>query len=265
MKRYGGLFNMDLIGRLLGCVVILLGVLSCQSHAPRLAPVAVLHAVSGHQYQVQRGDSLYSIAWAYGVDGQTLARFNHLKLPYRLKQGDVVKLPALQNVSYRGSVPVIFTDPAVKRVKEPRHQQKVQVRTVSRGADRGQRNTVLPLKRWHWPLRGVVKFAQFPHQGVWIKAHVGAPVRASASGSVVYSGRGLKGYGHLILIKHSHQLLSAYGYNHAVRIKMGQRVAMGQILALVGRSQHRLPMIYFEIRNGGQAIDLHRFFRSYRG
>ena len=82
---------------------------------------------------------------------------------------------------------------------------------------------------------------------------------------MVYSGRGLKGYGHLILIKHRHQLLSAYGYNHAVRIKMGQRVARGQMLAWVGRSQHRLPMIYFEVRKGGQAIDLHRFFKSYRG
>jgi lipoprotein NlpD len=125
---------------------------------------------------------------------------------------------------------------------------------VSGGAER----TVEGI-RWRWPAEGrlINTFvADDPtRQGVDIMGTDGQAVLAAADGEVVYSGSGLIGYGELIIIKHSDNLLSAYGHNRRRLVEEGTRVRAGQVIAEMGRSGGSVPMLHFEIRRNGRPVD----------
>jgi lipoprotein NlpD len=113
--------------------------------------------------------------------------------------------------------------------------------------------------RWRWPADGRVIntfVADDPtRQGVDIMGSEGQAVIAAADGEVVYSGSGLIGYGELIIIKHSDNLLSAYGHNRRRLVEEGARVRAGQVIAEMGRSGGSVPMLHFEIRRNGRPVD----------
>jgi lipoprotein NlpD len=125
---------------------------------------------------------------------------------------------------------------------------------VSGGAER----TVEGI-RWRWPADGRLIntfIADDPtRQGVDIMGTEGQTVIAAADGEVVYSGSGLIGYGELIIIKHTDNLLSAYGHNRRRLVEEGTRVRAGQVIAEMGRSGGSVPMLHFEIRRNGRPVD----------
>jgi len=82
---------------------------------------------------------------------------------------------------------------------------------------------------------------------------------AAASGTVVYSGSGLKGYGNLIIVKHNNDYLSAYGFNRRLLVDEGARVKRGQKLAEVGQASSGEYLLHFEIRRSGTAEDPLRY------
>ncbi len=91
--------------------------------------------------------------------------------------------------------------------------------------------------------------------GVQIGGRLGQPVRAAASGDVVYAGGGLPGYGQLLIIKHDDTWLSAYGHNEELLVREGQGVRQGQEIARMGRGPGGQPMLHFEIRRNGAPLD----------
>jgi lipoprotein NlpD len=113
--------------------------------------------------------------------------------------------------------------------------------------------------RWQWPLSGRVvhgfRAGDRTRQGVRIAGRAGQPVAAAEGGTVVYSGSGLKGYGNLIIVKHNSRYLSAYGYNRRLLASEGDRVKRGQQLAEAGQSADGQPLLHFEIRRDGVAVD----------
>lgn len=125
---------------------------------------------------------------------------------------------------------------------------------VSGGAER-----MVEGVRWRWPAEGrlINTFvADDPtRQGVDIMGTEGQPVIAAADGEVVYSGSGLIGYGELVIIKHTDNLLSAYGHNRRRLVEEGTRVRAGQVIAEMGRSGGSVPMVHFEIRRNGRPVD----------
>ena len=92
-------------------------------------------------------------------------------------------------------------------------------------------------------------------QGIDIAGKAGAPVKAAADGTVVYSGNGLIGYGELIIIKHSDEWLSAYGHNRKRLVQEGQRVKAGQPIAEMGSTGAPRDELHFEIRRNGRPVD----------
>lgn len=92
-------------------------------------------------------------------------------------------------------------------------------------------------------------------KGVDIKGQLGQPVIAAADGEVVYSGKGLIGYGNLIIVKHSSAYLSAYGHNRVLLIREGERVKQGQKIAEMGQSPKSGAILHFEIRKNGQPVN----------
>jgi lipoprotein NlpD len=111
---------------------------------------------------------------------------------------------------------------------------------------------------WIWPTRGPVlhAFNQGSNpKGVAIGGDPGQAILAGAAGKVVYSGSGLRGYGKLIIIKHSDTYLSVYAHNRALLVKEGERVVRGQKIAEMGDSDSQRVALHFEIRRLGKPVD----------
>ena len=97
------------------------------------------------------------------------------------------------------------------------------------------------------------------NKGIDIQGQMGESVKAASAGTVVYSGEGLRGYGRLVIIKHSDRYLSAYAHNSRLLVKEGASVKMGQAIARMGSSGTDSVKLHFEIRNDGKPVDPLKF------
>lgn len=189
-------------------------------------------------HSVRRGETLYSIAWMYGQDFKQLARNNNIPAPYVIHAGE-----RLQLSSGRAS---LKANPRVT----PREKRKAVV------ADR------VPAA-WRWPTSGRVlnRFGQnsggqLASKGIDIEGELGQAVYSTRAGKVVYSGNGIRGYGNLLIVKHSAEYLSAYAYNSRLLVKEGQQVKEGQKIAEIGNSGvARKAKLHFEIRKAGKPVN----------
>ncbi|MBN3804124.1 peptidoglycan DD-metalloendopeptidase family protein, partial [Paraburkholderia sp. Ac-20336] len=92
-------------------------------------------------------------------------------------------------------------------------------------------------------------------KGIDISAAAGTPVVAAASGTVVYAGNGLRGYGNLLILKHNADYLTAYAHNRVLLVKEGESVKRGQKIAEMGDTDTDRVMLHFELRYQGRSID----------
>jgi len=119
---------------------------------------------------------------------------------------------------------------------------------------------------WIWPAPGkLLEGFSKDSKGVRISGQSGQAVLASASGEVVYSGDGLRGYGKLIIIKHNNKFLSAYAYNSLLLVKEGDRVVKGQKIAEMGNTDTDTVKLHFEIREQGKPVDPLKYLPSRSG
>ncbi|MEX2211486.1 MAG: peptidoglycan DD-metalloendopeptidase family protein [Gaiellaceae bacterium] len=122
-------------------------------------------------------------------------------------------------------------------------------------------STVVPSGQgFIWPVSGTLtstfgwRWGRM-HQGIDISAASGTPIRAAASGAVIYSGW-LGGYGNLVVIDHGGGLSTAYAHNSSNAVSPGQQVAQGQVIAYLGSTGYSTgPHVHFEVRVNGAAVD----------
>ncbi len=180
-------------------------------------------------YTVQRGDTIYSIAWEFGLDYVNLGETNHLKSPYAIFPG-----------------------------------QRLQMTIVPKSSSRQQTTVAPPIlvhrkPDWVWPVKGKVFQGFSPgvtgNNGVNIAAPLNSPVWAAHEGQVVYSSSGIRGYGNLIIIKHDRHYMSAYAFNQKLFVKLGEHVHRGQQIGTVGHNDAGKVMLHFEIRQDGKPVD----------
>jgi murein DD-endopeptidase MepM/ murein hydrolase activator NlpD len=94
-------------------------------------------------------------------------------------------------------------------------------------------------KGYMWPAKGILtsgygwRWGRM-HKGIDIAAPVGTPIIAAAPGKVVSAGWNDGGYGNLVEIEHSDGSVTLYGHNSRILVKVGQQVAQGQQIALMG-------------------------------
>lgn len=195
-------------------------------------------------YRVQRGDTLYSISFSYGLDYRDVARWNDISPPYRIYPGQRLRLRA------GASRPA---PPARTASAPPSSSQRAE---RPRPPDPAPRQSKL---RWQWPTEGKVirgfSANDSGKKGIAIAGRLGQPVRAAADGEVVYSGEGLLRYGKLIIIKHNQTYFSAYAHNRVLLVAEGQRVKVGQTIAELGSSGTTRPMLHFEVRRNGHPVN----------
>lgn len=111
--------------------------------------------------------------------------------------------------------------------------------------------------RFSWPVGGrvVQPFDGVSNKGLLLSGKVGDAVLAAADGRVIFSGQGPRGYGNLIIIKHSNEMLSVYAHNRSLAVKEGQQVTRGQKIAELGDAGNDQPALHFEVRQGGKPVD----------
>ncbi len=123
-----------------------------------------------------------------------------------------------------------------------------------------------PVKRagdkFQWPLRGRLisnfgaKEGGLHNDGINIQAKPGTKVQAADNGVVVYVGNELRGFGNLVLLKHSDNWVTAYAHNERALVKRGQKVKRGQAIAQAGATGGvTRPQLHFEVRKKGKAVD----------
>ncbi|WP_407311871.1 peptidoglycan DD-metalloendopeptidase family protein [Pseudomonas sp. nanlin1] len=223
--------------------------------------------VTTGQYRVKRGDTLFSIAFRYGWDYKALAARNGIPPPYTIRVGQDIRFDGRSS-----SGPVVVT---TQSTASPSSSSKTTVTRTpittapSVGSAASVPNTVptptpVPAGErsaggWAWPANGVLiaKFASNGslNKGIDIAGELGQPVFAASDGSVVYAGSGLRGYGELVIIKHSDTYVSAYGHNRRLLVREGQQVKVGQTIAEMGSTGTDRVKLHFEIRRQGKPVD----------
>jgi len=113
---------------------------------------------------------------------------------------------------------------------------------------------------WIWPADGkVIGGFDDNRKGIDIAGQLGQQVLAAGDGKVMYAGSGIRGYGNLVIVKHTNSLLSAYAHNKTILVKEGQTVTRGQKIAEMGNSDTDSVKLHFEIRQQGKPVDPTRF------
>ncbi|MGF1464903.1 MAG: murein hydrolase activator EnvC family protein [Sandaracinaceae bacterium] len=105
-------------------------------------------------------------------------------------------------------------------------------------------------------LRGWGSGAGAYHLAVDIGARPGTPVHAAAPGLVAYAGRGLRGYGNLVVLVHANGWVTAYAHHRRNRVRPGHVIAAGAVVGEVGATGlARGPHLHFILAVDGQHCD----------
>ena len=210
-----------------------------------LAPVVEINWRAAHYHgnthRVERGETLYAIAFRYEKDYRQLAAINHLSSPYTLRVGQILNIQSHSVSQQPRFVAQRYPSAASRRV-----------------STQPQRPASYANSGWSWPIRGRVVATYAPERGrkgIDIAGRKGESIHAAASGVVAYSGNGLLGYGNLIIIRHDNQYLTAYGNNSKNLVREGQFVRAGQVIAQIGAVDRRFWGLHFEIRHSGKPMN----------
>jgi lipoprotein NlpD len=235
------------------------------------------------RYVVLPGDTLYSIAFRYGLEFRRLAAANGIAPPYtifpgqklQLAEADPPRSPAggaaiparpAPVVKASGTASVKPSVPSSSRTASaPRSTSKttspppVQASTPPSGSSAAPPAVAanIEVSTWRWPVSGSVsrRFETNLHKGIDISGSRGDPVLATAGGTVVYAGSGIAGYGLMLIVRHNEEYLSAYGHNDKLLVDEGMVVRAGQRIAERGSSGTDSVKLHFEIRRRGRPVD----------
>jgi murein DD-endopeptidase MepM/ murein hydrolase activator NlpD len=222
------------------------GVSAPTSALRALAALVVLFGVAcagprGTVHEVRPGENLYRISLHYGVPVERIARENRIRNARDLSVGTRLVIPVAQR-----SQP--------QRALRPDSDWRVGPAPNDGDARRAG-------LAFHWPVQGEVN-SPFGrrwgrrHQGIDIRAPRGTLIRAAEAGRVIHSGRGLGGYGRVVIIRHAGGFSTVYAHTNRNYVAVGDRVAKGQRIAEVGSTGNASgPHLHFEVRRERRALD----------
>jgi len=235
---------------------------------------------------VRPGDTLYSISFANNLDVNALAQWNgidnvrHVPLGKRLrltepigfkeKKRALVKVGSKHASQEKNNANVVsssvdgsgvsYQDNKSEEVKKRVVKKRVPESSVIKPKEKTLKVKVpqASVGAWLWPIKGriVERYVLAKNQqGISIQSARGQAVLASKAGEVVYVGNALKGYGNLIIIKHSEQFLSAYAHNAKIFVVEGQKIHAKQKIGTTGLDNKRRQALHFQIRKNGRPVN----------
>jgi murein DD-endopeptidase MepM/ murein hydrolase activator NlpD len=241
--------------------------------APRtvLAPTAGVHVVAP-------GETLRSVARLYGKPVMVLAKANNIPPDTMVKVGERLVIPDVQAgqsglLAPRAQAPAPpATGPDYASVDSP-HSARVAVPEPAPATE--QTSTVKTaepagaLPGFRWPARGriIAGFGPSPNglqnDGINLAVPEGTPIKAADDGVVAYAGNELKGYGNLVLVRHSNGFVTAYAHASEILVKRGETVKRGEVIARSGQTGNvTSPQLHFEIRKGSTPVDPAQFLNG---
>ncbi|MCS3726335.1 LysM peptidoglycan-binding domain-containing M23 family metallopeptidase [Bradyrhizobium betae] len=257
--------------------------------APAARPVAAMAAPSSMHF-INRGDTLASIARKNHISAAELARANGLDPSAKLKLGAKLTVPGAKTAAVAAPVAPVMAAPVagtlqpvaaapapatkmasvVAPVQSARLAQataNVEEKPAEAPAKAAEATGALPTFRW--PVRGKVvtsygaKTNGKSNDGINLAVPEGTPVKAAEDGVVAYSGNELKGYGNLVLVRHSNGYVTAYAHASELMVKRGDTIKRGQVIAKSGQSgEVASPQLHFEIRKGSSPVDPLQFLNG---
>lgn len=269
-----------------------------RTSAPRPEPVKPRANVADKRgfYTVKKGDTLYRIALEFGQSYGDLVAWNNLASPDDIKVDQVLRVLPPEGGAHDNAQTGSVVSGSGVEVK-PLGNGQANNASTNKSAPRGDKrpysdNTLTEMQKqdgtvsatpgsesartaspkteertaevenggdWIWPAEGKI-IASFDagRKGIDIGGKLGQPILAAGNGTVLYAGR-MRGYGNLVIVKHSGNLLSAYAHGKTILVKEGQTVSKGQKIAEMGNSDTDAVKLHFEIRQQGRPVDPTKF------
>jgi murein DD-endopeptidase MepM/ murein hydrolase activator NlpD len=232
----------------------------------RPAPRTALGSASG-VHVVSPGETLNSIARLYGKSVRELAKANNIPPDTMVRIGQRLVIPGAQPERRAEAVPPPPVRREVAAEQSPHSAWKAS--TVEPAAQPSVVKAAQPvgsLPSFRWPVHGriIAGFGPRPNglqnDGIDVAVPEGTPIKAADDGVVAYAGNELKGYGNLVLIRHSDGYVTAYAHASEILVKRGETVKRGQVIAKAGETGNvRTPELHFEIRKGARPINPAQF------
>ena len=262
---------------------------SVQSAPQISAPAATPTARQSASHTVSSGETLMSLSRRYKVSLHDLAKANNLTARSHLKIGDKVVIPGAHApaMTAKAETKIETAKPQKVASAEPAPAQPVQKARVAsatpdaemaKDAKTSGEATSEPVKSaeatgglpsFRWPVRGRViasygaKTNGKANDGINVSVPEGTPIKAAEDGVVAYAGNELKGYGNLVLVRHSNGYVSAYAHASEIEVKRGDSVKRGQVLGKAGQTGDvTSPQLHFEIRKGSSPVDPTKFLNG---
>jgi lipoprotein NlpD len=260
---------------------------SSKAAAKVAAPVP--KPVQDGQHIVQKGDTLYAIAFQNGLDYRDLAFWNNLDSPDVIRVGQVLRLTPPDDSAGRArgvetlpmrdiglsspkpldESPALLTEPKAQRLpySEANWAAVSGIKPAAsvdavKAPDKPQAEvadsaSAVTQDGWRWPTNGKLlgTFGQGGGKGIDIAGERHAPILAAAAGKVVYSGDGLRGYGKMLIVRHADEFLTAYAHNQTLLAKEGDWIKGGQKIAEMGDTDSDRVKLHFEVRQYGKPLD----------
>ena len=206
-------------------------------------------------YTVKPGDTLIRIGLDHGQNWRDIIRWNNIENPNVIDVGQVLKItpPAADPSQEVAIAKPVQLGTVSNTTEEKKNTPAVEQPSVNSVRNEGSDDSFHLI----WPAQGPVSssFDDSKNKGIDISGKAGDPVLAAADGKVVYSGAGLRGYGNLIIVKHSNTYLTAYAHNQTLLAREDQSVKKGQKIAEMGNSDSEQVKLHFELRRLGKPVD----------
>ena len=217
---------------------------TCARHKVPLERPSPTHGMKGVYHVVERHQTLYRICKTYGVDLKEVASLNGISDPSKIQTGQRIFILGAKKLL---KVEIYIDDV----VAEPGEKAKIAYKKLD----------------FIWPVEGKINDAfeeteSRRHQGIDISSPIGTPIRASNAGMVIYSNNTIKGYGNLVILRHSEELVTVYAHNQGNLVEEGIWVEKGQIIGKVGQTGKATgPHLHFEIRKNNKPLDPFLFLK----
>ena len=231
-----------ILGISLFAVILLVG--GCARRGVRPERPSRPPETKGVYHVVERHQTLYRICKTYGVDLKRVASLNGIPDPSKIETGQRIFIPGAARVL------------------------KVEIYIDDVAAEQGEKSRIAYKKLdFIWPVEGKISDAftdveRKKHQGVDISSPLGTPIKASNAGKVIYSNNGIKGYGNLIILRHSEEYVTVYAHNQVNLVEEGTWVEKGQVIGKVGQTGRATgPHLHFEIRKDNKPLDPFLFLK----
>jgi murein DD-endopeptidase MepM/ murein hydrolase activator NlpD len=217
---------------------------ACGQHKIPLKKPSPPTEKKGVYHVVERHQTLYRICKTYGVDLKGVASLNSIPDPSKIEPGQRIFIPWAKKVL------------------------KVEIYIDDVAAEQGEKSKIAYKKLdFIWPVEGKItdvftEAENKKHQGLDISSPLGAPIKASNAGKVIYSNNGIMGYGNLIILRHSEEYVTVYAHNQVNLVEEGTWAEKGQIIGKVGQTGRASgPHLHFEIRKNNKAVDPFLFLK----